>query len=230
MNTHSKPALLFLFLLLAISESLSQPDFSSTDVIIEYKDFSLSDFERIEQQYHCPIEELRNLYGIALVNNFEQVQPKLDVRVQFRSNTDSIVFVGAFQNDEYCEFTQGNSHWGKSIYINYVFSCDLRYLYYQKKNRSGLIETILWDKSLFQYLRYEGSLIYCQQIDKKTGTRVEGSYRIVTSPVSDTVFSINLFDYTEWVQVRSGERKKTGIWKTFDSENNPIETTLYLDD
>jgi len=230
MKTTYKLALPFLFPLFIGNISIAQPGINKTDVIIEYKDFSLSDFEGIEKQNYCSIEDLRNLYGIALVNSFEQVQPKYEVQLQLRSNTDSILFVGVHQDSEYCEFTQGNSHWGKSIYINYVFSCDLRYLYYEKKNRSGLVETILWDKSLFQYLRYEGSLIHCRQVDKKTGIRVEGNYRIATSPVSDTVFSINLFDYTEWVQVRSDKWIKTGIWKTFDSENNPIETTLYLDD
>lgn len=230
MKTINKSALLFSFLLLVVNVAVSQPGFDSTDVVIVYKNFSVSDFEIIEKQYHCAIEELRNLYGIALVNNFEQVQPKYEVRLQFRSNTDSILFVGVYQNGDYFEFTQSSYSWGNGIYINYFFLGDLRCLYYEKKIRSDLAETILWDKSVFQYLRYEGSLIQCIQVNKKSGTRIEGSYRVVISPVSDTIFTFNLFNYAEWVQVRTGERRKTGIWKTFDSENNLIETEIYFDD
>lgn len=211
--------IVFGILILFFYQSNGQEDQSSKIEI--FKNFSKSDFEKIEKDYKYSFETIKNLFGIVLLNNFPQIENKFQVQLQVKS--DSIEFATVTHEGRYYEVTNNSLYLYNQIFIDYFYQGQTIFIQYRKVIESKEVESLYSDKSKTEYIKFEDNYANSKKIDKSSGQIMEGQYRILEQSKADTIITLNQLTYGEQASIIRTKLEKTGKWKVFDKEGNLIK-------
>ena len=207
-------------LTLVLQESIGQKNISSK--IEVFKNFSESDFERIEKDYKYSFSKIENLFGVALLNKFPQIKNKFQVQLQI--NSDSIELISVTHEGRYLNLTNNyQDFYNGQIFIDYFYKGRIFFFRYEKRINSKKIESLYSDKNETKYIKFYGDYGECIITDKLSEERIEGKYNILEEPKVDTLITFNQLNYEEWVTIKRNDLEKIGEWKYFDKDGKLIK-------
>lgn len=194
--------------------------------IVEIGEFTTLKFKEIKSSYKYSENTIKNLFGLAQINNLEVIQPKYELKLQI--NIDSIECFGVFQNGEHFAMPYFESNYDGSIYIEYLYLDELLFLNYRKKIDSTIMETLSINPKSQEFISYRNEQPKFQIVNNLNQLKIEGHYKLVEQTKSDTVDTYNSFTYETYRRITEVNQHlvETGEIKTYNKEGKLIDSRI----
>lgn len=205
---------------------------------IKIDSFTTNDIEETLSKYEWDVFKnqglypyIQDLYGIALLNEFEQVSPKFALELIVLNDTiiDSACFLGEafYEINPTHRFRSLSKH---SVDINYLSFNNTYKLEFRRYSSEEMLEEISFKNNTLVKINYQGqaNTQTTYMLDKQlieTGNYV---YLEEENVKRDTFVYFSPYTYEEWVRVRTNiEKTKIGTWTITDENGNIISETTY---